>query len=367
MKKPNWNESILNISATLADYLGNKNNLPKLKSIEEVLKNNRNNIVFIIFDGLGVYDINTLIPNEFMQKNIKQVLTSTMPATTTNATTSLVDCKFPDEHLWLAWCLYLKESNEVVDIYLNTNDYTGEETKKYFDIAPYGFYGARANCDRAIKTIVPIYAINGYINKTIANTVEELFEKLEIELADNSKKFVYAYCDEPDHTFHEYGVNSPEGKEIVNRIQNSLKKLYEKYSNFTIIATADHGHIDIKKHIAIYEDKILMDMLERPFSLEPRFISFKVKNHKHELFKKHFVPKYGKYFDLVSSEELIKTNTFGLGKNYEKVKDFLGDFIAIGNEENASFVFSENQSQHKGNHAGGTKEEMEVPLIILDK
>lgn len=367
MLKPDWNKSILNISATLSDYLGNKNDLPKLKVIEDALKSERKNVVFIIFDGLGVYDINSLIPNGFMQKNIKEILTSTMPATTANATTSMIDCKYPDQHLWLAWSLYSKKNNNVVDIYLSMDDYTGEKTDNYFDENPYGFYGARAKSDRIVKTIAPIYAVNGFINRTIANSVDELFEKLGTELADNSKKFIYAYCDEPDHIFHENGVNSPEGKAIVEKIQSSLEKLYKKYNDFTIIITADHGHIDIKKHIPIYEDKTLMDMLERPLSMESRFTSFKVKESKKREFQKHFNSKYSKYFDLVPSDELIKSNTFGFDNNNQKVLEFLGDYIAIGNSENASIMFSKSHTKLKGNHAGATKEELQVPLILLGR
>ncbi|MBS1476855.1 MAG: hypothetical protein HP024_02780 [Acholeplasmatales bacterium] len=49
--------------------------------------------------------------------------------------------------------------------------------------------------------------------------------------------------------------------------------------------------------------------------------------------------------------------------------DFLGDFIAIANNElHFEYVDSKDKSPHfKSAHAGITKNEMETPLIIIKK
>ena len=52
--KPDWNNSNLNISATLAEFLGTPNKNETLPLIKEELKKYYKNIVFICFDGLGI-------------------------------------------------------------------------------------------------------------------------------------------------------------------------------------------------------------------------------------------------------------------------------------------------------------------------
>ena len=47
--KPDWNNSNLNISATLAEFLGAKNNNSTLPILKKELKKNYKNIVFICF------------------------------------------------------------------------------------------------------------------------------------------------------------------------------------------------------------------------------------------------------------------------------------------------------------------------------
>ena len=86
--KPDWENSNLNISATLAEFLGAENKNKTLKILNDELEKGYKNVVFICLDGFGINPINiNLDENALLRKNIKQVLTSTFPSTTTNATT----------------------------------------------------------------------------------------------------------------------------------------------------------------------------------------------------------------------------------------------------------------------------------------
>ena len=88
--KPDWQNSNLNISATLAEFLNVPNNNATLSILKEELNKGYKNIVFICFDGMGINPLKiNLGKDSFLRKNIKQVLRSTFPSTTTNATTSL--------------------------------------------------------------------------------------------------------------------------------------------------------------------------------------------------------------------------------------------------------------------------------------
>lgn len=365
--RPNFNKSILNLSATLASFVGDKNDKPKLLQIEKRLENAPKNVVFIIFDGMGVYNINLLSKNSnFIQSNIKDILSSTMPATTTNATTTMMEAKYPDEHLWLSWSLWLKETRNVSEIYLSRDYYSHEQTKPYNEIAPVSSFLARAKTDRNIYAVAPSYAKFDGVVKKEANNIDELFEVLGQILSNKESNFIYCYCDEPDHTMHEFGITSDQTQNVFDSIQNNLQKFYKENEELLVIVTADHGHIDISNYYEIYKDTEILNMLERPISMEGRFANFKVKKGYKNKFKTIFNKKYGKDFELVESNVLLKKKIFGNGENVEEMKEFLGDFIAIGNDSYACFDLT-GRGRLIGHHAGGSKAEMEVPLIILEK
>ena len=61
MKKyilPDWDCCNLNITATFAEFLGCYNKNKTLPILKNELKNNYKNIVFICFDGMGIYPLN---------------------------------------------------------------------------------------------------------------------------------------------------------------------------------------------------------------------------------------------------------------------------------------------------------------------
>lgn len=69
MTKPNWKNSILNVSATLSEFLGNKNDIPKIFLLQKKLKKDYKNVVFICMDGFGIYSIKqNLDRNSFFKK-----------------------------------------------------------------------------------------------------------------------------------------------------------------------------------------------------------------------------------------------------------------------------------------------------------
>lgn len=369
MIKPNFKKNIVNLSSTLSNFLGCESKIKQLKKLKVKLnKNDYDNVIFIIFDGLGVYDVNELTnKNAFYKNHIVEVLSSTMPATTTNATTSMLSCKYPSQHLWLAWSLYLEEQKRVVELYLNRDYYTHEQTQKYSPQTEITAFIDKAKTNRKLFAVVPDYCKNFNEARIVnANTIDDLFKRLEDLTQSYDKKFIYAYCDEPDHTMHEFSVHSTQTKNAFDKIQASLEKFINLHKNTLIITTADHGHIDISEFLNIYENNELMEMLERPMCGENRFVSFKVKNEYRSLFKKLFNKKYKKWFDLIPVEKLISKHVFGTLENKDEIKNLFGDYIAIGNSSFKSFVFYKEQQLLKGNHAGGSKEEMEVPLCIFE-
>ena len=363
--KPNFKRNIVNISATLAEFLGCPNEKPTLPILEKELSKDYKNVVFLILDGLGINPIKiNLDKHSILRRNIKQVLTSTFPSTTTNATTSYLTNKYPMEHGWFAWCMYFEELDRVVDVYLAKDTYTRESidkgfVKKTLPIVP---YYKKANTDRDISVVVPEFWHNDDENRYAWKTIDEMFANIENLCQRENKQFIYAYCDDPDHTMHENGVSSKEAHTVINKLNEGVDKLSKKLKDTLFVVSADHGQIDIDGYIEIYKDNKILSMLEKPLVFEPRATGMFVKKGNEKEFEKLFNQKYGKDFKLLKISNLLKQNYFGgnfVGPNAR----FLPNFIAVG-KTNKLLVYSPDMPKFKGHHTSLTKE-MEVPLILI--
>ena len=364
MIKPDFQNGLINLSATLSNFVGAKTNVPTLKGLEEKLNKDKKDVVFIIFDGLGVYNVENFSKKDSFYKNhIVLKISSNLPPTTTSATTTLMSGKYPDEHLFLAWTLYLKKQKRVVELYTSKDYFSKEKVLPYTQKV--NCFLDRAQTDRKIYTVGPSYLnYSNKIENKVANTIDEMFLKIDEILKEKEKHFLYCYCSEPDYTMHEFGVKSKEAQEKFNSIVAGLKNLISTNKDVLILTTADHGQVDIRKYFEF--DKELLLLQRRPLSMEPRFVSFKIKFGKKGKFKKLFNEKYVKYFDLIPQKEAIKQKFFGKGKNLRKLKNFIGDFIAVGNEEFVAFNINNSPSPLKGHHSGGTKEEIIVPVCVFE-
>ena len=364
--KPDWQRSNLNISATLAEFLGAPNTNATLPILKKELAKGYKNVVFICLDGMGINPIKiNLEENAILRRNINQILTSTFPSTTTNATTALTCNKQPLEHGWFGWSLHFNEIWRNLDIYLHADSQTGEKVDYEYPMADNtNCYFDNANTEYEINPILPIYVQTQSEDKkiVIGNEVD-LCNAIRAVCAKEGNQFIYAYLPEPDRTMHEFGVSSKESKIKIESINDEIEKLYKDLTNSLIIITADHGQIDISDYVEFYKDKEINDMLVCVPYLDARTPAFIVKNGKEKEFEKLFEQRYGEDFKLFKSSDLISQGYFGNNGNYGYL---LGDYIAIGTYTHKQFVSYENMSRFKGHHTSLT-EEMEVPLIILRK
>lgn len=362
--KPDFTKSNLNISATLAEFLGAPNKNATLPILKKELQKNYKNVVFICFDGLGIYPLKrNLKPDDFLMKNIKQVLLSTFPTTTTNATTSLMLNKLPREHGWFGWSLNFENIDKNVNIFLNTDSWTDEKLDiKDSPIAPLDYYFDNTNTDYQINTIFPSYVkVNHPERNKVYKSEIEFFYSIKDICQKEGKQFIYAYYPDPDHTMHDFGVSSIQAKEVITQISSDMQDIYNMTKDTLFIITADHGQVDIKGYIELYKDVKLMDMLKIYPFMEGRAPAFKVKDGMQEEFEEYFKSKYDKDFKLFKSSYLLKEGYFG---DMGDKDDLLGDYIAIGTYTHKQVCLTPTHNMFKGHHTSLT-EEMEVPLIIL--
>ena len=363
---PDFNNSNLNITASIAKYLNCKNDKPTLKILDDELNKNYKNIVFICYDGLGIHPININLSDEsILKKNIKQVLTSTFPSTTTNATRSLLSNMYPLEHGWFGWSLYFENINKNVDIFLNEESCSDAKIDSAdYQIKIEDYYFDRTNTDYQINSIFPKYVdVKNASNNHIFETLDDFYNNISTILNRNSKQFIYAYMGEPDSTMHEFGVSSKEANKLINEINNKTEELVKNSSDTLFIITADHGQVDIEGYVDFYHDEKLMSMLKIYPFLDARALAFKLKDNVNEEFVEYFNYTYSDDFKLYKASELVDMGVFG---PYGDKAYLLGDYIAIGTFTHKTALLTPISHKFLGHHTSLT-EEMLVPLIIISK
>lgn len=366
--KPNYQNCILNVIAGIKHNFGcNAKDLihPILK--EYLSKKTYDNVIMILLDGLGsvVLD-NNLSNNSYLKIHKKADLVSIYPSTTGCAAVATMSGLAPIETGWTGWQNYIRELNRNVILltgkdYYEKNDHLVNIKKDYL---PYEEFFNEFNVYKDV--VFPIYG------KNPSKTFDEFLEKIQTINNEHQKSYVYGYWDEPDETIHEKGCKSNESKNLIETMDEKIKAWVKTLKpNTLVIITADHGHIDVEP-IHLIEDQILNSYLERKPSNDSRCLTFKVKKEKQDLFVKYFNTQYGKYFKLYESKDFIKQGFLGsptLPKS-ERIEDFLADYVAVAISDKF-FNYSQDPKAKelflpKSHHAGMTKEEMLIPLIIIE-
>jgi len=367
IKYPDYDNSILSITSSILKYYGYSNGHTSQKYLDEKLKKKYRNIVLMIFDGMGVSTLKQHLKDDsFLMKHFIEPISSVCPSTTGCAIPTYESGKSPIEHSWLGWDMYFKEYDANITVFKNTFQGSNE-------VVPGGNaaqkYMGYKNIFDIIKEItngkVTPHDISKYSDTNeFVYSCEEM-SMLVQEIAKNKEQdFVYTYLTEPDSVMHALGVEHEYVKENVRYINSLVKELCEKLEDSLVIVSADHGLIDTE---ALYLSNYpkLMNMLKRRISIESRAVNFYVKDEYKTVFKKEFNKIFKDDFMLLSKEEILEKGLFGKGKKNPRIDDVVGDYMAFA-VTNKAIEWEDDGYKMQARHAGLTKEEMEVPLIVID-
>ena len=145
-----------------------------------------------------------------------------------------------------------------------------------------------------------------------------------------------------------------------------MNRSFERFINeidrdVLLIVTADHGLVDVEEIDLFHYQDLTATFLRKP-SLEPRALTFFIKEGLQEKFKDLFNKYFQPGFLLLSKEELLASELLGYGVKHPWLDSFIGDYIAISISN--KLIKTSQHSSFKAHHAGLLKEELEVPLII---
>jgi len=368
MEVPNYQESLYTLSCSIAKFLG----IDRKCIYNDLVQISKNKLVLILIDGLGW---NMMEKANIMPKEAIKIHT-VFPSTTSTALTTLFTAMTPGEHGLLGYVTYSKRLGSVV----NTLRYThpaehGRDTLKDGVPLSKAFSEVKSYLlevkEKKLVSLLP----KGIENTEFTNLVHKTHEtkvyfnfwdciyQFTQLLSSNNFDFLYLYIPDVDTLAHVYGPNS---EVVISSIRDIFSSIYEKAirykDKYTFIITADHGHIESSKLNLLNDDQELLGLLEIPPYGDSRAIFFRSRYD----IKTYIQRKYDNLY-ILSKIEYINKGL--LGKINEKISDNLPDYIATP-MDNQIYIYIYKEKEEvvklKGHHSGLTKDEIEIPLVIVD-
>lgn len=152
-------------------------------------------------------------------------------------------------------------------------------------------------------------------------------------------------------------------------IDNLIKDLVGA-KDTTIIITADHGqtNVDINKDIIMSFNEYDKCFYAKP-GIDFGMSTYYVKKDKMSEFETKFNNDYKNKMYLFQTDEFLKNKVFGPNKYNDYLKSNLGEYISLC-ESDSQFINSDDIESYykktKGNHSGLSKDEMIIPLIVIE-
>lgn len=378
---PNYkNSSIVNLmSSILRSYRADAqyDPLPFLSADE--LRQYRN-VVLIVIDGLG---------NEFLTAHGKKsifsaynrgAITSVFPATTASGITTFLTSVAPQQHAITGWFMYLKEMGLVTKILPYVTRSESMLIKSDFRT----FYREKSLFQRI--EIDSHYVIHShhidsrYTHATTMNakkvayhTLTDMVQKLrEVIVSSHNKNFICAYWPDLDAYCHSYGTESIETLQHLETLNAHITSFVESLKNTStiVLITSDHGLVDADEAqiIRLREHQSFAQTLVLPLCGEPRAVYCYVHPERVSVFETYVKERLSKYCTVHKSRALVERNYFGLFEPNPSLYDRIGDYILIMKENYVlkDTVVGEKEYSLKAYHGGMSREEMYVPLIVID-
>ena len=334
-----------------------------LDTVDRYLDKGYKNVIVLLLDGLGTYIMEgNLGEDSFLRSNFKGSISSVFPPTTVAATTSVMSGLQPIESAWLGWDCYYPQVDKNVTVFFNTEQGTDIEVST--ENIPWTYYGYEPIVNSLVREGKNAFNATPFA-PPFPKTFPEICDRIAELCQSEGEKYIYAYWDQPDSVMHEYGCYSAETAGVIKDLDKNVEKLAGTLNDTLLIVSADHGHID-GRNVSITDYPAIKECLVRMPSVEPRALNLFVKEEKKAQFEREFNKEFGADFVLLTKQEVYETQIFGTGEPHKGVDAMIGDYLAVAITDLTIFNNRTEAKHFKSVHAGYTKEELTVPLIVVE-
>ena len=380
--KPDYSGgSLLNLSSSVSDFLGVKNQYPGLRGIDKI---QGKRVLLLLIDGLGYVHLRQYCGNCEEARwlgNIEE-LTSVFPSVTSTVLTTLSMGVPPGVHGVLGTVMYVKEIGGLVNTLtmgLMPDGKRGELKDIGYDprVIFYGgstvFEEAKLNGYNSV-VIVP-KGLSGGLSDLIYRGAEikeyvSIYDALVLaSRALENNALVYVYISTLDSIQHEYGPDSEEYRVALIELLNTLSRLIRHIpQSTTVVLTADHGQVQVRQGDVV--NLRVMAKLMDPLSVapygEPRALQLKLSDKSLEGEVKDTLSATGRRLLIYNSSEVKEL----LGGVTGYTEQRMGDLWVIPLDTTALIYLyklsDDKVAKFKGHHAGLLDYEMKVPLSVVN-
>lgn len=361
-----YDESILTYIASIRNYFGLTSSYPAHEGLSSLLNEKRPEKIFLLLmDGMGANLIERKLPEDsFLRKHLTYVTTTVFPPTTTAATTAIRNGKAPNENGWLGWCQYLKEVDDIIVpfrscSYYEDKDYPGDIMNQYMPVS--------ATEDELNQIGIPSRVLYPAFAPDGCGDFDQMCSRLIRFSNDDDYRYIYAYWDKYDTYMHRHGPSSKICDAYLSFLNREIENLAENLSEDTmLIVTADHGQVDIHRSYNLYGSPFDAYFWMRP-SIEPRALTFFIKEGMKEEFARKFKETFEKDYVLLNHNQILETHLFGDHESHPRFDEFIGDFLAIAKSDLLLEYSEKPKIIFKGQHAGMCEDELMIPVITYMK
>ncbi|MHA2141503.1 MAG: alkaline phosphatase family protein [Candidatus Thorarchaeota archaeon] len=380
--KPDYSgKGIVNLMSSIASAVGSDSPYPVLKDDIAADVEGSKNIVLMIVDGLGFDYLSEHGKNTNLKSFTKDAVTSVFPPSTGSAITTFITGLPPQQHAVTGWYVFLKEYGLMSRIlpFTSVADWNVLESDIAHVIDVESLFW---KMQRQRTIIVGEQIVDSVFSKqTIGNArrlgyqdLQSFFQTIENTLEQSREpSYIYSYWPELDSIAHILGIRSEEAQGHLQEFDQSLGIFIESIqgTDTTLIITSDHGihDVDRKNLIITSQHPDLLDCLTLPLCGDTRSAYCYVRPSKVSKFERYVGSELGDACDLHKSDSLIDENWFGLFEPHPKLSSRVGDYTMIFKDGYA--ILNEFPGQEPpallGHHGGTSKEEMNVPLIVINR
>lgn len=180
------------------------------------------------------------------------------------------------------------------------------------------------------------------------------------------QKFIYAYTPMLDATAHDFGIDSPQSRDVLARLDFLYGQMRELLPQAHFVVSADHGFIDNPqaRQIVLSDHVDLYAMLRGPMSGERRVAYCHVLPEYQSVFGERIVERFGDRLHAMPAAQAFEAGLFGPGEA-DGVQLRGGDWLLIPRDDWTVMdrVSGEETKPMIGVHGGLSASEMLVPLI----
>jgi arylsulfatase A-like enzyme len=304
-------------------------------------------------------------------------ITSVFPSTTASAITTSYTGRTPLEHGLTGWFTYFGEAGYVAaPLSFRTRGDMLPLSRQGF-MAQRAFPADPIFLEMQARSIVVSHVdiIQSEYNlhhcrgaeRRAYDTLERFIAEIEAAVKSGpERKFVYAYWPQYDATSHRYGSQSAEAEREFARVDEAFGALLARLAGTEtlVIATADHGFVDVPSEQSLELPPSLASMLRFPLCGERRIAYCHV--HDSQSFTRHAQDWLDSRGQARPSSELVEDGWFGPGERHPRFAERVGDVALLMNDGYTvkDWVAGEPRHLHIGNHGGASADEMMIPLIV---